>query len=96
MKIPEKDRIELLIDLLEDGNGAAFARKIGCDKSRITDIRKGRRGMERYRGRILDAYQGFVTAEFLDTGDIGYFPVFALLSYFVRENARLTKKDEGE
>ena len=99
MNIPEKDRIELLISLLEDGNGAAFARKIGCDKARITDIRKGVRGIDRYRGRILAAYPDFVTSAFLDTGDIGAFPVFALLSYFMRENERLVaalneKKDE--
>lgn len=95
MIIPENERIELLIALLEDGNGAAFARKIGCDKSRVTDIRKGRRGIDRYRGRILAAYPGLVTAGFLDTGDIGEFPTVALLSYFIRENARLTSKDDG-
>ena len=94
MNIPEKDRVELLVALLEDGNGAAFARKIGCDKSRVTELRSGKRGITAYRGRILAAYPGIVTSGFLDTGDIGNFPLMALLSYFMRENARLTGKAE--
>lgn len=89
--LTEAERIELLIALLEDGNGAAFARKIGCDKSRVTDIRKGLRGIDRYKNRILEAYPSLVSQRFLDTGDIGEFPIVALLSYFMRENARLTR-----
>lgn len=89
MVLPEKERIDLLVSLLEDGNGAAFARKIGCDKSRVSDMRKGIRGIGRYKERIMEAYPGLVTPGFLDTGDIGDFPAVALISYLVRENARL-------
>lgn len=96
MRIPEKDRIDFLVALLEDGNGAAFARKIGCDKARITDIRKGRRGISAYRDRILEAYPNMVSWEFIETGDVGYFPAFALISYLMRENARLSGKQEEE
>lgn len=94
MRIPEKDRIDFLIALLEDGNGAAFARKIGCDKSRISDIRKGRRGISAYRERILKAYPDLVSWEFIETGDVGYFPAFALIAYLMRENARLSAREE--
>ena len=91
----EAERIELLIALLEDGNGAAFARKIGCDKSRVTDIRRGIRGIDRYKKRILEAYPTLVSEKFLDTGDIGEFPLVALISYLVRENARLSGKKDS-
>jgi len=92
MKLSEIDRIELLIGLLEDGNGYAFARKIGVDRSRITDIRKGTRGISAYKEKIVEAYPGLVSMEFLESGDIGEFPAVALLGYLLRENARLTKK----
>ena len=89
MTLPEHERIDLLVSLLEDGNGAAFARKIGCDKSRVTEMRKGTRGIGAYVDRILEAYPVLARTNFLISGDIGDFPLVALVSYFVRENARL-------
>lgn len=89
MIIPEHERIEFLVSLLEDGNGAAFARKIGCDKSRIAEMRKGKRGIGAYIRRIKEAYPSLSGTEFLETGDIGDFPLVALVAYLVRENARL-------
>ena len=35
-----------------------------------------------------------VSWEFIETGDVGYFPAFALISYLMRENARLSGKTE--
>lgn len=89
MIIPENERLDFLVSLLEDGNGAAFARKIGCDKSRITEIRKGTRGIGFYRDRIVAAYPVMENSQFMETGDIGDFPLVALVSYFARENQRL-------
>lgn len=89
MILPEHERMDFLVSLLEDGNGAAFARKIGCDKSRVAEMRKGKRGIAAYVRRIKDAYPALADSQFLETGDIGDFPLIALVSYLARENARL-------
>lgn len=89
MTLPENERIDLLVSLLEDGNGAAFARKIGCDKSRVTEMRKGTRAIGSYCDRIAEAYPALAHTNFLISGDIGDFPLVALVSYLIRENARL-------
>lgn len=92
MRLPEYERIDLLVSLLEDGNGAAFARKIGCDKSRITEMRKGKRSTEGYRERIAEAYPVLKGSRFLDTGEIGDFPLVALVSLLIRMNEKLMEK----
>ena len=92
MRLPEYERIDLLVSLLEDGNGAAFARKIGCDKSRITEMRKGKRGTEGYRERIAEAYPILKGSRFLDTGEIGDFPLVALVSFLVKQNKKILSK----
>ena len=92
MIIPEHERVDLLISLLEDGNGAAFARNIGVDKARITELRRGKRSPEVYRKRIENAYPVLNGCNFIASGDIGDFPLVALVSLLIRMNEKLMEK----
>ena len=64
----EAERIEYLINVLENGNAAEFGRKIGAHKSTVSQMRKGARGIRLRVNSILEAYPS-VDREWLTTGE---------------------------
>ena len=66
----EAERIEYLISVLENGNGAEFARRVGISNASISRIRKGDFGIRLKIDAILRAYPS-VNRTWLETGE-GY------------------------
>lgn len=64
----EPERIELIINILEGGNGSEFGRKIGVSKSTVTQMRKGARRIRFHINSILAAYPR-IDREWLTTGE---------------------------
>lgn len=80
--------VEYLIEVYEDGNASEFARKIGVNRSRVSEIRGGRRSVEAYIPRLLDVYPD-VPEKFYRTFDEGILPSSVLLLRYRKENTRL-------
>ena len=66
----EAERITFLVAVLEGGNGAQFAEKIGAHKSAVSELKSGKRRIRRYIERIIAAYPT-VSRDWLTTGE-GY------------------------
>lgn len=66
----ESERIEYLISVLENGNGAEFARRVGISNTAMSRIRNAEFGIKRKIDAILRAYPS-VNRTWLETGE-GY------------------------
>ena len=66
----EAERINHLINVLEGGNGAAFARKIGVSVPSLSKMRRGHFGIRLKIDAIVKAYPS-VSRAWLETGE-GY------------------------
>ena len=66
----ESERIAFLINVLEAGNGKAFANKIGASESAVSRMRSGAYGINKQISSIINAYPS-VNRNWLETGD-GY------------------------
>lgn len=66
----ESERINFLIRAMENGNGAAFAKKIGVSTAMVSRIRNGEVGIRLRVNDILREYPA-VNREWLETG-VGY------------------------
>ena len=64
----EAERIELIVNVLEGGNGAEFGRKIGISKPQVSKMRKGTVGIRLHINSILTAYP-CVDRDWLTTGE---------------------------
>lgn len=66
----EAERIEYLIGVLENGNGAEFARRIGISIAAISNMRSGKYGISKKTDAILRTYPA-VNRSWLESGE-GY------------------------
>lgn len=63
-----RERLNKLVDHFAYGNASAFARRIGVDKSVISNIRSGSSSFNRHIPRILQAFPN-IREEWLRTGE---------------------------
>lgn len=66
-KLSGRERLNKMIDHFAYGNASAFARRIGVDKSVISNIRSGASSFDRHIPRLLEAFPN-VREEWLRTG----------------------------
>lgn len=66
----EAERIDFLIQVLESGNGAAFAKKIGTSPMQVSRMRNGRCSLRLHITGIITAYPN-ISRQWLATGE-GY------------------------